>query len=177
MPLPEHLRDILAGAEPEMLVLTTDQMYRLEAYLAHPDGHGVLGSQLVKEADYGGTKYREVVRRHSSFHRYLNRVRDYNRALAASRDSTRTGTAKIRIGAWSELAIGLDESFTPLAFHHPPAIGAPVRKGDGVALDLPGRRWRLVFDLASTTARVAQKRRRLPRKKRLKSRRIRLQVA
>lgn len=56
--------------------------------------------------------------------------------------------AKLRVERWSQLGIGLDGNGV-LAFIQAPEFGAAVRKKDGVPLDLTGRRWAVVLDLAS----------------------------
>jgi hypothetical protein len=61
---------------------------------------------------------------------------------------TKPTQKSVAVKRWSELGIGIDESET-LAFVPAPAAGARVRKGDGKPLALSGKRWRVVFELAS----------------------------
>jgi hypothetical protein len=67
---------------------------------------------------------------------------------AKSTDSDPKGPKQVHVSRWSDLAIGLNCS-NPLVFTPAPMTGTYVRISDGIPINLPGKRWVAVLDLAS----------------------------
>jgi hypothetical protein len=57
----------------------------------------------------------------------------------------------VQVTRWSELGIAIDSEWRFLAFVPCPALGAGVSISTGIALELPGERWRQVLELLASS--------------------------